>query len=162
METARDALPAGDLPGRLTAVSRTFRQWSLDHPREFALLFGSPIEGFARPHEDGQPAGGPAEEAGQRFGGVFGALIAQLYLTRSFPVPADDAIEPELRGQLREWCTAFPVELPLGVMQVFLSCWIRLYGIVALEVFGHLHFALSDPEPMFEAELTQVATHLGI
>src|SRR3989442_2870030 len=37
METAGDALPAGDLPGRLTAVSRTFRQWSLDHPREFAL-----------------------------------------------------------------------------------------------------------------------------
>ena len=38
-------------------------------------------------------------------------------------------------------------------MQVFLSCWIRLYGMVCMEVFGHLRFALDDAEPMFEAEL---------
>ena len=43
--------------------------------------------------------------------------------------------------------------LPLGVMQVFLSCWIRLYGMVCMEIFGHLRFALDDAEPMFEAEL---------
>ena len=44
-------------------------------------------------------------------------------------------------------------QLPLGVMQVFLSCWIRLYGLVCMEIFGHLKFALADAEPMFEAEL---------
>ena len=38
-------------------------------------------------------------------------------------------------------------------MHVFLSCWIRLYGLVCMEVFGHLRFALDDAEPVFEAEL---------
>ena len=42
-------------------------------------------------------------------------------------------------------------------MQVFLSCWIRLYGMVCMEVFGHLQFALHDAEPMFEAELRDLA-----
>jgi AcrR family transcriptional regulator len=163
MEAARDALPEEDVPGRLMAISRTFRQWSLDHPREFALLFGSPIEGFARPHKgEDDVAEGPAEDAGRRFGAIFGALVAQLYLTRPFPIPADDEIDDDLRPQLRDWCETFPVPLPLGVMQVFLSCWIRLYGAVSMEVFGHLKFAVRDAEPMFEAELHDIGGVLGI
>jgi hypothetical protein len=33
---------------------------------------------------------------------------------------------------------------------VFLRCWTLLYGAVAMEVFGHLRFALEDASPMFE------------
>jgi AcrR family transcriptional regulator len=171
MEQARDALPADDIGGRLLSVSRTFRSWALAHPREFALLFGSPIEGFARPHEAAAEAAGDpahrahpahqADEAGQRFGAVFAGLVAELYLARPFPVPADAEIEPSLRTQLEAWCATLPAPLPLGVMQVFLSCWIRLYGSVCMEVFGHLKFAIDDAEPMFEAELRSLAAVLG-
>ena len=38
-------------------------------------------------------------------------------------------------------------------MYAFLGAWSRLYGLVALEVFGHLRWALTDVEPLFEAEL---------
>jgi hypothetical protein len=54
------------------------------------------------------------------------------------------------------------VGLPAGAVQVFLSCWIRLYGLVALDVFNHLRFALDDVEPMFEAELATWARLLGM
>ena len=87
--------------------------------------------------------------------------MARIYLADPFPVPAEDEMDPRLRGQLRAWCSACPVELPLGAGQVFLSCWIRLYGMVAMEVFGHLAFALPDAEPMFEAELRDLAVKLG-
>ena len=93
---------------------------------------------------------------------VFAALMAEIYAERHFPIPADDEIEPPLQEQLRAWCAKLPVELPLGVMQVFLSCWIRLYGLVCMEVFGHLKFALADAEPMFEAELRGLAGVLGV
>jgi hypothetical protein len=33
--------------------------------------------------------------------------------------------------------------------------------MVAMEVFGHLGFALPDAEPMFEAELRDLAVKLG-
>jgi hypothetical protein len=39
-------------------------------------------------------------------------------------------------------------------------CW--LYGIVSLEVFGHLGFALDDAEPLFELMLAETAPLLGL
>jgi AcrR family transcriptional regulator len=144
--------------GRLMAASRAFRAWATAHREEFGLLFGNPVEDVAaRVQQEG-----PAHDAKQRFGGVFAGLVAELYLGHPFPIPADDEIEPGLRGQLADWCEVFPVRLPLGVMQVFLSCWIRLYGMVCMEVFGHLQFALHDAEPMFEAELRRLGELLGI
>ena len=146
----------GDPRVGITAASRAFRAWALAHPREFGLLFGSPIPGIDA-HSDDSPAG----LASERFGQVFGDLVARIYLASPFPVPAEDEMDPELRRQLRDWCSGLPVELPVGAGQVFLSCWIRLYGMVALEVFGHVQFALPDAEPLFEAELRDLAVKLG-
>ena len=51
--------------------------------------------------------------------------------------------------------------LPLGALAAYLSGWVRLYGAVTIEVFGHLGFALTDAEPMFEAMLADMAA-LGL
>ena len=77
---------------------------------------------------------------------------------------ADHAAErtQAITDQLRTWLAEFPVELPLGVVRVFLGCWVRLYGLVAMEIFGHLKFALDDAAAFFEAELHGVAELLGI
>jgi AcrR family transcriptional regulator len=144
---------------KLMAASRTFRRWAMGHRHEFGLLFGDPADDVLR---DRTMHEGPAHEAKERFGGLFGALITQLYLSRPFAVRAEEEIEPELREQLTVCAEMFPAELPLGVVEVFLSCWIRLYGMVCMEVFGHLQFALHDAEPMFEAELHRLGDRLGI
>jgi hypothetical protein len=52
--------------------------------------------------------------------------------------------------------------LPLGLLLIFLRCWTRLYGIVSLEVFGHLGFALDDAAPMFELMLQETAPLIGL
>jgi AcrR family transcriptional regulator len=160
LEAVRDAAEPATTPGRLMAVARAFRTWATTHHEEFGLLFGSAGERVLPVGEvDDQR---PARLAGARFGGVFAELIAQIHLERGFPVPADEEIEPALQAQLEAWCTKLPVPLPLGVVQVFLSCWIRLYGMVCMEVFGHLRFALQDAAPMFEAELRELAAVLGV
>lgn len=163
MERAVAAEAEDDLGGRLLAASRTFRAWAMAHRAEFGLLFSSPISAMGQaPPQAGDTPPGPADAAGQRFGAIFGGLIAAVYLSTPFPVAADDDIEPALREQLALWCGSFPVPLPLGVVQTFLSCWIRLYGTVSMEVFGHLTFALADTEPMFEAQLREMGADLGI
>ncbi len=151
------------VPGfQLLSVARAFRQWAITHHPEFGLLFGSAGERVLRPEEMHGPGERPPQIAGRRFGGVFAELVALIYFDRGFPTPADDEIEPALQEQLTEWCTKLPVALPLGVMHVFLSCWIRLYGMVCMEVFGHLRFALDDAGPMFEAELKALGGVLGV
>ncbi len=150
-------------PGfQLLSASRAFRRWATTHHAEFGLLFGSAGERVLDPaqlHGDGER---PQQVASRRFGGVFAELVARIYLEQGFPVPADDELDPQLQVQLRDWCAKLPVALPLGVMSVFLSCWIRLYGMVCMEVFGHLRFALDDAEPMFEAELRALCEVLGV
>jgi AcrR family transcriptional regulator len=157
LEAARDAADPADARVQITAASRAFRSWALGHPREFGLLFGSPIPGI-----DTQSDGSAASLASERFGQVFGGLVARIYQDDPFPIPAEDEMDPALRRELRAWCSGLPVELPIGAAQVFVSCWIRLYGMVAMEAFGHLRFALSDAEPMFEAELRDLAVKLGL
>jgi AcrR family transcriptional regulator len=157
LEATRDAVEPADPRRQLAETSRAFRTWALANPREFGLLFGSPIPGI-----DAGADESPAGTASERFGQVFGALVARIYQASPFPLPDEQDMSPALREQLRSWSSAFPVELPLGAAQVFLSCWIRLYGMVAMEVFGHLRFALADAEPMFEAELADLATKLRV
>lgn len=158
-----EAACAGAAPAtpaqKLMDASRAFRGWAMGHRHEFGLLFGDPADDVVR---DRTMADGPAHEAKQRFGAVFGALVTQLWLARPFPIWADDQLEPGLREQLTTCAEIFPVDLPLGVVHVFLSCWIRLYGMVCMEVFGHLQFALHDAEPMFESELRRLAEFLGV
>ena len=162
LEAARDAARPSTPGVQLLEASRAFRGWATTHHAEFGLLFGSAAERVLGPASRDDAGDRPAQLAGQRFGGVFAELMARIYLEKGFPVPADDDLEPALQDQLRTWCATLPVALPLGVMAVFLSCWIRLYGMVCMEIFGHLRFALEDPQPMFEAELRSMGQVLGV
>jgi AcrR family transcriptional regulator len=160
LERACAAVQPATVGGQMLAASRAFRRWATTHRLEFGLLFGSPAESIAV--ETHGPGDGVAQQAAQRMGAVFGSLFGQLFTERPFPIPAEEDLEPVLQAQLREWCVEMAVDLPLGAMYVFLSCWIRLYGIVCMEVFGHLKFALADAAPMFEAELRALGEVLGI
>ncbi|WP_241564181.1 hypothetical protein [Nonomuraea polychroma] len=44
----------------------------------------------------------------------------------------------------------------------FLSCWIRLYGLLCMEVLNQLDFAYTDLEPVFEECLREIAPRLGL
>ena len=79
--------------------------------------------------------------------------------SRSWPTTTST---PHCASSWSRGAESFPVELPLGVVHVYLTCWVRLYGMVCMEVFGHLRFALHDPEPMFESELRRLGEFLGI
>jgi len=155
MIAARDAAEP-DIASRLMATSRAFRAWSVAHPAEFALIFGSPVPGYDAPVD------GPTHEAGERFGGVWAGLFAELWTRAPFPVTPERDLDAALVAQLRRYADHLGMGLPLGAVLVFLECWARLYGLIAMEVFGQLQFALTDVEPMFEATLDEIGHRLGL
>jgi AcrR family transcriptional regulator len=152
IQAAIDAA-APDMTAKMIAACREFRRWGLGHQAEFGLLFGTPLPTLEALHTDQDVVA----ECAAKFSGVFFALFLELWHKQPFPVPADDEIDPGLRRQLASYRDGLGVDLPLGAGLVFLRCWIRLYGMVSLEVFGHLHFALDDAEPMFEITLSELA-----
>jgi AcrR family transcriptional regulator len=152
LETARDTVGGDDPVGRLMAACREFRRWSLDHPREFHLTFASVAD---RP-----PVGHEEPGAYLSFGAVFLGIFVEIWAHRPFPVPDDAELPADLTRQLRTFSAATATGLPLGVLAAYLAGWVRLYGAVTIEVFGHLGFALTDAEPMFEAMLADMRRQL--
>jgi AcrR family transcriptional regulator len=151
---------SGDLSVKLTvkmvAACREFRRWALTHSGEFGLVFGVPLPGL----DDGRYD--IADECALAFAGTFFALFLELWHKVPFGVPADEQIDPGLRDQLVRYRNALGASIPLGAMLTFLRCWTVLYGAVAMEVFGHMRFALEDPAPMFELTLGDLANLVGL
>ena len=148
--------PEAKLTVKMVAACREFRRWALDHQEEFGLVFGVPLPGL----DDGRYD--VADECALAFAGTFFTLFRELWNQVPFVVPADDQIDPGLRDQLGRYREALGSSLPLGAMLTFLRCWMVLYGAVAMEVFGHMRFALENPAPMFELTLGDLAALVGL
>ncbi|KIF06415.1 hypothetical protein PL81_07625 [Streptomyces sp. RSD-27] len=154
LAAARERQPSDEPDRRLREVARELRRWALAHPQEFTLLFAKPVADAGTSPEDA------AHDSGWRFGSVLLDLMVQLW--RRGGVRAPEGLDPAWAAQLeevREHLAGEPV--PLEVIYVFVACWARLYGAVAVEVFGHLDFALTDPEPLFDHTVADVLTALG-
>ena len=146
----------GDVAAKLIAACREFRHWALAHREEFGLLFGTPLPGLEPLHDD------KIDECALEFAGSFIALFLELWQRHPFPVPPTTQIDPGCWRSWRRYRDGLGVDLPAGAVLIFLRCWVRLYGMVSLEVFGHLHFALDDAAPMFEITLAELADLVGL
>jgi AcrR family transcriptional regulator len=159
-----DNLPACEAdPGKqrrialkLVAALREFRRWALNHKDEFTLIFGVPLPGLDAEKID------IAEKCALEFASTFYVLFVELWRVAPFPVPDPDEIDPALRADLGKLRAALGGETPDGATLIYLRCWVLLYGAVSMEVFNHLRFAISDPGPMFEYTLTDMARLVGI
>ncbi|HEX3786242.1 MAG TPA: TetR/AcrR family transcriptional regulator [Pseudonocardiaceae bacterium] len=164
------ALPETDTPGRVFAVCRGFRSWAVRHPREFTLVFASPAGPSEPIGPDCVGAGGNVDP----FGRIFLTVAGQVLVTRDLVVPADDEVPAALHADLQAFrsgmfdtlrATGLPLPeqvFSLGVAYSMLRFWVRLYGQVALEVFGRFPFQVSDPEALFEAMLSEMAAEFGL
>jgi AcrR family transcriptional regulator len=139
----------------LVAACRAFRRWSVAHPAEFTLMFGSPLPGVAE--FDMECA---VHRAGLSFSSAFLDAFVTLWRSRPQAPPVDPAADARLLESAGPLIAA-GTELPAAAVRAYLSGWTRLYGIVAMEVFGHLRWAVSDVEPLFEGEIAEYLAALG-
>ncbi|UVS82688.1 TetR/AcrR family transcriptional regulator [Actinokineospora sp. UTMC 2448] len=171
-ELARDLaeLSEDDRTGQVMAVCRGFRRWALAHPQEFVLVFASPSEATSNCPAGPNGADVPMDSFGRIFLSVAGGVLASGPLV----VPQDRDVPPSLaadltafRGELLRVIAESGVEVPeerlgLGTAYVMLQAWVRLYGQVALEVFGQFPFPVTDPEPLFESMLADLLREVGL
>jgi AcrR family transcriptional regulator len=114
----------------LVAASTAFRRWCVQHPEEFALMFGREDPALADCHL--------AHEAGERFGQVFLRLFAQ-------------GVDAPLKDDAGTLFGALPPPLD----EFFARAWVRLLGLVMVEVAGHHSYMALDPDRLFELEMTE-------
>jgi AcrR family transcriptional regulator len=154
VETARDA--AGPDPlGQLLAMARAFRRWGVGNRAEFTLIFGNPVPGL----EEFSDACGDEDHPGARLGAVFVRPLVALAERTGLRTPPHDFLERHLGDRLGPLRHS-QGDLTLEVAYAFLSGWTRIYGLIAMEVFDHLRWAVTDPEALFETELAAFVAQL--
>jgi len=151
---ARDACPEDDAPAQLRASTVAFRQWALQHPREFHLLYGEPVAGYEAPAE------GPTTRSARRFGDVFAGIYAQLLRDGRLRLPEQDELPPGFGQSLAEDPVPRDAGLPPAATYQFAKGFQRMLGLVSIEVTGHLAWAMSDTEGFVMNELRHLADEL--
>lgn len=148
---------------QIIAAAVSYRQWALRHRDEFVLCFVNQITDADEPDQNA------CAVAGDRFRRFFADLFVEIWQRRPFDLPdeaeigaltavLDDPMNPFLPAN----ATPTESEIPPGVQWVFLQAWTRLFGIVALEVFGHIAPGIVDSAALFRTVVADCGRTIGI
>jgi AcrR family transcriptional regulator len=143
---------------RWVAVPRAMRSWARGHPHEWGLIFGSPVPGYEAPTETitpytrlAQALVRPIIEAHEH-GSL--RLASSAPSAPSGPDPLALAVEPVTDGLL----PGLPTVAVARALQAFAT----LIGVISLELFGHWRNTVLEPEVLFEATISQLASSTGV
>lgn len=151
--------PGNDYLTKVFTVCREFRAWALAHTREFTLV-------FATPPEETRGAGADRDRFADVFLGTVGPLMAEgVVWIQPEPTELVSNIDAE-RDALASAFSAQGIEVPSEALRPeavygLLRWWVRLYGHVALEVFGRFPFDLPEADRLFEILLAELARDIG-
>lgn len=154
VERAEAAVPRRDLPGRWRALCAAVRDWSRDRPHEYALLYGSPVPGYAAPQETIAQAQRPLTVAMDILrDGVARGIV---------PVPAD-RLPRAVRTDVEQIRTIAGFEhVPPTVLARAMTAWALLFGTISFELFGRYGNGVLDLDAYFEHQVRVMARYLGL
>lgn len=139
---------------RWVDVALAVRTWAIEHPNEYALLYGSPVPGYQAPEDTVVP--------GTRVSRALVAIVADA--TASGPLAPALALDlsTATARQLRELADLLDVELSAEVLGAALVAWTQLFGLVGFEVFGQTRGVVDDHEAFFTAAAGAMAAGIGL
>ncbi|RXK88782.1 TetR/AcrR family transcriptional regulator [Chlorobaculum sp. 24CR] len=147
---ARDAVagPSKEIE-RLRATGLAYRQWALDHPHRYLLIFGNPVPDYIPPMQEVRPVM-------MRSISALTSTIGELYALgmidpQGIPLPQVE--------NTQGFCDTMAGgdETMLTVLSVALLIWSRVHGLVSLEITGKLPPFASDGAALYEFELDAIA-----
>ncbi len=144
----------GDLRGRWFAIGRAVRRWAIAHSAEWALLYGSPVPGYAAPAER---TSGP--------GGRVALLLLQLVADVDAVAPpllAGPAAPSALRRDLDQIRALAPSPISDDRLAAGILAWTSLFGIVSFELFGQYRNTVDHPAAFLDHQLARLAAVVGI
>ena len=139
---------------RWVAVATAIRAWALEHPHEFALLYGSPVPGYAAP-EDTTTAGTRASFA---LLSVVRDAAASGPLEPVLPITVPAALAPDLRALLE----TVDLDVDHEVAVAFIAAWTQLFGLLSFELFGQTRGVVTDADALFTTATGAMAAAMGL
>jgi AcrR family transcriptional regulator len=143
-----DAVEAGgthdDVGEALRGIMRAYRAWAVAHPAQFGLAYGAPVPGYAAPPEQTVPSG---TRIGLFALGVLARAYTEDRLNPETLRQRAARLSPSTARQLRRWAERHRQRVPIEVLAVWLDLFVRLHGLVSMEVFGLLRPVVPEAAP---------------
>lgn len=150
---AAEAEAGADLAARFRAVCHAVHDWARANPHEYALVYGSPVPGYAAPDTT-------VTSAGRITGAFLGLALASE--RAGSPVTGTAPLSPAESAALEPVRVAIAEPVSDERLLRWLMAWKTVFGHVSLELFGHMHRGVLDYDAHFDQVIDQLAADLGL
>ncbi|WP_229074010.1 TetR/AcrR family transcriptional regulator [Actinoplanes sp. DH11] len=138
---------------RWLAACHAVRDWALDNPHQWALIYGSPVPGYQAPKDTVMPA--------TRVLLLLGGTLADAY--QKGLVPRREPLTGGFADELVPVAETFLPDLPPRVVADTMAAFFQLCGAVSAELFGQLNNTVErDRRGFFEYQMRSAATLAGL
>ncbi|ALN14467.1 TetR/AcrR family transcriptional regulator [Acidipropionibacterium acidipropionici] len=136
--------------GQLRTIAESMRAWALEHPAQWALLYGSPVAGYSAPET--------TVSSGIRVMRLVAEILAQG--SRSASAPGLSAgYEKALRDAIEET----ELDMDPSTLAEALVAWMSLVGVISGEVFGQLGAELAAfGQESLDREVRAICQRFGL
>lgn len=139
---------------RWEEACQAIRSWALAHPHDYALLYGSPVPGYAAPRDTVTPA--------SRVTRVLIGIWIDATAAGIRPVAPQAHAPRRLRDAITGLRDFSEGTLDDTAILALLHAWAQVIGTLTLELFGHIAGAVEDYDAYFDHVVKQLGTELGL
>jgi AcrR family transcriptional regulator len=149
-EAADASIARDDVRGRWMAVTRSLREWALAHPAEYALIYGSPVPGYAAPAETTAAA-------------LRAIVVLVRIMSDAAPLTGPSyPFSPALAAEIARVRTVGADGLDDAAMARGMVAWTELFGAISFELFGRLNNVVDQRAEWFDVQMTAMLDYIGV
>jgi AcrR family transcriptional regulator len=153
-EAADAGCRRSDVKHRFRTVGRALRRWAIDNPHEYALVFGSPVPGYAAPTDTIVPA--------QRAPLVLVGIVRDARRVGKLEAGEHVPLGAGLRANAARLGDEIAPELSPDEVARVVAAWPAIFGAISFDLFGHFHNVIDDKDAWFDYELDRILTLVGL
>lgn len=143
-----------DYLGRWLVVAHALRDWAVARPHEYALIYGSPVPGYAAPQDTVEPSIRPVLVLGEILNDAHNA--GMLSADNAAPPP------PAVLAEIRVIKDLVAPDVSEAAMTRGLIAWTELLGALSFELFGRYDNTISELATWYDHQARIMATFLGL
>jgi AcrR family transcriptional regulator len=141
-EIADSTCDPADPRSRFAAVGRAAYHWARTNPAEYALIFGTPVPGYAAPPDTIGPA--------TRFTFTLVQILAEVSRQNGRPAVAP-TVSAAVAVDLDRLAAMAGVEIDDELFLAGMQVWMALFGMISFILFGQLNNVVADVDALAES-----------
>lgn len=145
---SRDAQAGDDPVERLLAIGFSYRQWAVEYPQRYQLIFGTPIPGYQAPMMEVLPSAARSLSA-------LVSVVDELRIANRLNAEGFPEVQHGYEQMFEVW-RGFAGDYDIFSLSVAMIIWSRVHGLVSLEIAGSMPPFGVDGDSLYRYEMESI------